>query len=233
MAAPEVAARLRALYRAMERALGPQRWWPGRTRFEIIVGAILTQNTSWRNVARAIERLREARFLTPARLAVLPQSELAEIIRPAGYYNIKADRLKRFLGYLQGRYGLSLPRMLARRPSRLRQELLGVRGIGPETADSILLYAGGVPSFVVDAYTRRILGRHGLSHPGAPYDEIQQLFMQALPLDARLFNEYHALLVAVGKDFCRPRPRCAACPLRADLECHRPAAARRFLGRGA
>ncbi len=213
----------------MERALGPQRWWPGRTRFEIIVGAILTQNTSWRNVAQAIERLREARLLTPARLAALPQARLAECIRPAGYYNIKADRLKRFLNYLRARHGLSLPRMVARQPSLLRRELLAVRGIGPETADSILLYAGGVPSFVVDAYTRRILGRHGLIHPGAPYEEIQQLFMQALTLDARMFNEYHALLVAVGKDFCRPRPRCAACPLRADLECHRPAVARRFL----
>jgi endonuclease-3 related protein len=229
---PEVAARLKGLYQTLARTFGPQGWWPGRTRFEVIVGAILTQNTSWRNVARAIQRLREARLLTPARLAALPQPQLAAYIRPAGYYNIKADRLKRFLDFLQGRYGLSLRRMLARQPSVLRRELLAVRGIGPETADSILLYAGGIPSFVVDAYTRRILGRHGLARPGARYDEIQRLFMQALPPDARLFNEYHALLVAVGKDFCRPRPRCAGCPLRADLECHRPAAARRFLRAG-
>ncbi len=213
----------------MERALGPQGWWPGRTRFEVIVGAILTQNTAWSNVARAIANLHRARALTPQALASLPTPRLAGLIRSSGYYNIKATRLKRFLRFLERRYGLNLSRMFARHPSILRRELLAVPGIGPETADSILLYAGDVPTFVVDAYTRRILNRHGLIRPDATYDQVQALFMTALPPDAALYNEYHALLVAVGKDFCRPIPRCAGCPLRPDLERHRPANSRRFL----
>jgi len=215
----------------MQAALGPQGWWPGRTRFEIIVGAILTQNTSWRNAARAIRSLREARVLTPPGLAALPQTHLARLIRSAGHYNIKADRLKRFLEFLRHRYALSLRRMFAQQPSVLRRELLAVRGIGPETADAILLYAGDIPSFVVDAYTRRIFGRHGLIPSDATYEEVQRLLLRALSPDAQQFNEYHALLVAVGKDFCRPQPRCARCPLRPDLERHRPALARRFVGR--
>lgn len=221
--------RLDAMYRAMLDALGPQGWWPGRTRFEVIVGAILTQNTSWANVARAIERLRRARALTPEALAALPQDRLAQLIRSSGYYNVKAGRVKRFLGFLRGRYGLNLSRVFARRPSILRTELLAVPGIGPETADSILLYAGRVPIFVVDAYTRRILSRHGLIAPDATYDAMQTLFMGALPPNAPRYNEYHALLVAVGKAYCRPVPRCSACPLRRDLERHCPTTARRFL----
>jgi endonuclease-3 related protein len=217
------------MYLAMLDALGPQGWWPGRTRFEVIVGAVLTQNTSWANVARAIQRLRGARALTPKALAALPQDRLAHLIRSSGYYNVKAGRVKRFLAFLQDRYGLSLARMFARRPSSLRTELLAVPGIGPETADSILLYAGGVPIFVVDAYTRRILSRHSLIAPDATYDTLQALFMGALPPNAPRYNEYHALLVAVGKTYCRPVPRCGACPLRRDLERHCPATARRFL----
>lgn len=222
-------ARLRAVYRAMADALGPQGWWPGRTRFEVIVGAILTQNTSWANVARAIDRLRRARVLAPEAMAALPQARLAQLIRSSGYYNVKAGRVKRFLVFLRSRYGLNLSRMFARRPSSLRKELLAVPGIGPETADSILLYAGGVPIFVVDAYTLRILSRHGLIAPDATYDQMQALFMGALPPNATFYNEYHALLVAVGKAYCRPVPRCAGCPLRGDLEQHCPATARRFL----
>ncbi len=210
-------------------ALGPQAWWPGRTRFEVIVGAILTQNTSWGNVARAIGNLRTARALTPQALAVIPQARLAQLIRSSGYYNVKAGRVKRFLRFLRNGYGLDLRRMFARPPSTLRKELLEVPGIGPETADSILLYAGGVPIFVVDAYTRRILSRHGLIAPHATYDEMQALFMSALPPNAPLYNEYHALLVAVGKEYCRPAPRCAGCPLRRDLEEHCPSTARHFL----
>ncbi len=217
------------MYGAMERSLGPQGWWPGRTRFEVIVGAILTQNTSWSNVARAISNLRRAKMLTPQDLASLPTSRLAGLIKSSGYYNIKATRLKRFLRFLQRRYGLSLSRMFARRPSILRRELLAVPGIGPETADSILLYAGEIPTFVVDAYTRRILSRHGLTRPDATYDQVQALFMTALRPNPTLYNEYHALLVAVGKNFCRPLPRCAECPLRPDLERHQPTTARRFL----
>ena len=217
------------MYRAMERTLGPQGWWPGQTRFEVIVGAILTQNTAWTNVARAIANLRRAHVLRPQALAALPTSRLARLVRSSGYYRTKARRVKRFLRFLQARYRLDLSRMLAERPSSLRKELLAVPGIGPETADSILLYAGNVPIFVVDAYTRRILQRHGLIRPDATYDAMQALFMGNLPPDASLYNEYHALLVAVGKDFCRPVPHCEDCPLRCDLEHYRPAAAGRFL----
>jgi len=217
------------MYRTMERALGPQGWWPGQTRFEVIVGAILTQNTAWTNVARAIANLRRAHVLRPQALAALPTSRLARLVRSSGYYRTKARRVKRFLRFLQARYRLDLSRMLAERPSSLRKELLAVPGIGPETADSILLYAGNVPIFVVDAYTRRILQRHGLIRPDATYDAMQALFMGNLPPDASLYNEYHALLVAVGKDFCRPVPHCEDCPLRCDLEHYRPAAAGRFL----
>jgi endonuclease-3 related protein len=217
------------MYRAMERALGPQGWWPGRTRFEIVVGAILTQNTAWTNVARAIANLRRAHALRPQALTALPTPRLARLVRSSGYYRTKARHVKRFVRFLQGRYRLDLSRMFAERPSILRKELLAVPGIGPETADSILLYAGNVPIFVVDAYTRRILQRHGLIRPNATYDTVQALFMSNLPPDASLYNEYHALLVAIGKDFCRPVLRCEDCPLRGDLEQYRPAAARRFL----
>lgn len=213
----------------MVHALGPQGWWPGQTPFEVILGAILTQNTAWSNVAQAIDNLRRARVLTPQGLAALPTSRLARLIRPSGYYNVKAVRVKRFLRFLRDRYRLNLSRMFRRPPSALRKELLGVPGIGPETADSILLYAGNVPTFVVDAYTRRILSRHGLIRSDATYDEMQAIFMTALTPDTPLYNEYHALLVAVGKEFCRAVPRCARCPLRGDLECHRPATVRRFL----
>lgn len=213
---PDVRRRLTRIYRAMLRKLGPQGWWPGRTPFEVIVGAILTQNTAWTNVEKAIRNLQEAELLSPRKLAAVPRATLARLIRSAGYYNIKAGRLQGFLGFLR-RHGLSLRRMFGRPPAALRRELLGVPGIGPETADSILLYAGGVPVFVVDAYTRRILGRHRLTTPEASYDEIQSLFRRHLPPDARLYNEYHALLVNVGKTFCRKAPRCQACPLRFDL----------------
>ena len=218
---------------AMERALGPQGWWPGRSRFEIIVGAILTQNTAWRNVARAIANLRQARSLNPKAMSNIPRSSLARLIKPSGYYRTKAMRVKRFVRFLQSRYRLDLSRMFAEPPSMLRQELLALPGVGPETADAILLYAGQVPVFVVDAYTRRILSRHGLIRSRASYGEIQTLFMRNLLPEVALYNEYHALLVAVGKDFCRPVPRCVECPLRQDLEQYRPGTARRFLARSA
>jgi endonuclease-3 related protein len=226
---PPIALRFEALYRSMFAALGPQGWWPGRTRFEVIVGAILTQNTAWTNVTLALANLRRVRALTPAGLVALPQETLAALIRPAGYHNIKASRLRHFLRYLGTRYRLRLDRMFTQQPSRLREELLAVSGIGPETADSILLYAGKVPTFVVDAYARRIFSRHGLIAHDADYDEIQALLMGSLRPSAPRYNEYHALLVAVGKKYCRPIPRCARCPLRSDLARFRAGTARRFL----
>ena len=209
--------RLFRLYHLMFRALGPQRWWPARSRFEVLVGAMLTQNTAWANVERAIASLRAAGALPPKTLAALPRPRLARLIRSAGYYNIKAQRLQNLLRYLKSRCRLSLPRLFRVPPEALRRELLAVKGVGPETADSILLYAGDIPIFVVDAYTRRVLARHGIVRPNATYEEMQALFMGHLPHDAALFNEYHALLVMVGKDYCRTVPRCAVCPLRPDL----------------
>ena len=181
-------------------------------------------------MARAIANLRRARVLAPAALAALPTRRLARLIRSTGYYRTKAPRVKVFLRFLRTRYGFNLSRMLAQRISILRQELLALSGIEPETADSIFLYAGHVPTIVVDAYTRRILARHGLIDPDAISDAAQALFMQNLFPDVRLYNESHALLVAIGKDSCRAVPRCAGCPLRRDPERHRPVHARRFLG---
>jgi endonuclease-3 related protein len=202
------------MYRAMLRELGPQYWWPARTRFEVIVGAILTQNTAWSNVERAIFNLRKARVLHPDRLRRVPKARLARLLRPSGYFNVKAGRLRSFLGWFHLRFGGSLDRMFATPLGRLREELLGVNGIGRETADSILCYAGDLPVFVVDAYTRRILSRHGLSDPGADYEEVRVLFERSLPQKVSVYNECHALLVNVGKNFCRPRnPRCEQCPL--------------------
>lgn len=204
---------LREMYDAMLAACGPQHWWPARTPTEVIIGAILTQNTAWRNVERAIENLRSAQALDWAVLRRLEAAELAELIRPAGTFNVKARRLKAFVAWFWERFDGRLERMFATPLHALREELLGVSGIGRETADAILLYAGGLPSFVVDAYTARILHRHGLIDGDAGYDQIKDLFESHLPADPALFNEYHALLVQVGKSHCRPRARCAGCPL--------------------
>ncbi|MEW5774112.1 MAG: endonuclease III domain-containing protein [Thermodesulfobacteriota bacterium] len=210
---------LYAMYDAMLEALGPSHWWPGETPFEVAVGAILTQNTNWGNTARAIANLRAAGVLEPAALDALPDSRLAELIRPAGYFRLKAARLKNFLRFLRNEAGLSLAALNGKGLATLRPKLLEVKGVGPETADSILLYALGKPTFVVDAYTRRILSRHAMIAEDAGYDEMRDLFMDALDPDPALFNEYHALLVRVGKDFCRPKaPRCPACPLASFLE---------------
>lgn len=209
--------RLLSLYRHLFRYFGPQRWWPARSRFEVIVGAILTQNTAWINVEKAITALRAARLLNPRSIDSVPQKHLATLIRPAGYYNMKAERLKHVTRFLLTRYGGSVRRMGRTELSELREELLGILGVGEETADSILLYAGDRPIFVVDAYTRRVLEQHGLIAANTRYGEIQRLFMTHLPTDATLFNEYHALLVAVGKTYCRRAPQCAGCPLRYDL----------------
>lgn len=206
---------IRTIYRKLFRRFGPQHWWPGETPFEVAVGAILTQNTAWTNAHRAVLELKGRGLLHPNRLARIPQRRLAQLIRSSGYFNQKAERLRAFARFVVRRYGGGMGRMRRAPVSRLRRELLDIPGIGPETADSILLYALEKPVFVVDAYTRRILARHSLVDWDASYDQIQGLFQRALPRDQRLFNEYHALLVAVGKGLCkRSQPRCPECPLR-------------------
>jgi endonuclease-3 related protein len=194
--------------------LGPQHWWPGRTRFEIIVGAILTQNTSWTNLERAIANLRRENLLTPGAIENASFGRLARLIRSSGYFRQKAKKLKSFVHFLRVAYGGSLTRMFRASTAALRPQLLAVHGIGPETADSILLYAGGHPVFVVDAYTRRIFERHELITPKHSYERIRQLFERSLPADVALYNEFHALIVHTGKTQCRKRdPRCSECPL--------------------
>jgi endonuclease III related protein len=209
--------RVLGLYDRLHRRYGPQRWWPARSRFEVVVGAILTQNAAWRNAERAIARLRAARALTLPAVLALPPGRLAALLRPSGTFRVKARRLRAFARHVTGQHGGHLGRFLARPLPALRGELRGIPGIGPETADAILLYAAGRPLFVVDAYTRRILVRHRLAAPDADYARVQALLMAHLPHDPALFNEFHALLVRVGKEHCRTRPRCEGCPLRFDL----------------
>ena len=202
------------IYRKLYKAYGPRNWWPGETSFEVMVGAILTQNTSWRNVEKAIQRLKEDGMLNPEGIHRLKKTELAPLIRSSGYYRIKADRLKSFIDFLFEEYGGDIKRMKRERLATLREKLLGVKGIGPETADSILLYGLEKPIFVVDAYTKRILSRHGLISEKASYEEVQKLFMEHLPPDEKLFNEYHALFVHLGKTLCKKKPQCYICPLK-------------------
>jgi endonuclease-3 related protein len=204
---------LQDFYDAMLRALGPQHWWPAETALETIIGAILTQNTAWKNVERAIDNLRAAGCLDWAQLRDLDPERLAALVRPSGTYRVKAKRLRAFVAWLWERYDGDLGRMFARPTGVLREELLAISGIGRETADAILLYAGGHASFVVDAYTYRVLRRHRLIDDDADYEMIKDLFESNLPADPALFNEYHALLVDVGKKHCRARARCAGCPL--------------------
>jgi len=209
---------LNRIYRRLFSTFGPQHWWPGETPFEMAVGAILTQNTSWTNASRAVQELKRRGLLEPRRLNRLPQRSLGRIIRSCGYFNQKAKRLKVFVLYLTQKYGGRIERMRVVPTALLRKELLGLWGIGPETADSILLYALGKPVFVVDAYTRRVLARHSLIPWEASYDRIQRL-LDALPAKGRgrtaLFNEYHALFVQLGKSLCKTRrPRCSECPIR-------------------
>jgi endonuclease III related protein len=209
---------LQLYYDALFGVFGPQHWWPARTAFEVVVGAILTQNTSWKNVEPAIANLRTARILTATGIERVSEQRLASLIRPSGYYRQKARTLKEFSRYLREAHGGSLAKMLQTPTVELREELLAVRGIGPETADCVLLYAAGRAVFVIDAYTRRILERHGIAHSKQTYEELRRLFERNLSPDAQLFNEYHALIVQVGKQFCRPRdPLCGHCPLNAFL----------------
>ena len=208
-----ISKQLTEVYQLLFDAFGPQHWWPGETQFEIITGAILTQNTSWGNVEKAIANIKSAECLAPEKLHDLDLSQLAELIRPAGYYNIKAKRLKSFMDWLFDNYEGQLAGLEGVNTEQLRAGLLGVKGIGPETADSILLYAFDRPVFVVDAYTARIAVRHGLIEPDADYEQLQELFQSNLPQDTPLFNEYHALLVRLGKEFCRPKAKCTLCPI--------------------
>jgi len=205
---------LMEIYHKLYKAYGPRHWWPGETSFEVMVGAILTQNTSWKNVEKAIQKLKAKGVLNPQGVFRLKRSQLAPLIKSSGYYRIKADRLKSFIDFLFGQYDGNIRRMKKERLEELRERLLDVKGVGPETADSILLYGLEKPIFVVDAYTKRILSRHGVVSEKAPYEEVQRLFMDYLPHDEKLFNEYHALIVQVGKMVCKKSPRCDSCPLK-------------------
>jgi len=204
---------IRAFYDALRERYGPQEWWPAKTPFEVMVGAILTQNTNWKNVEKAIENLRKAEALDPHALRATPREKLAELIRPAGYYNVKAARLSNLIKTLVDEYGGDLDAFFAGSVASLRERLLAVKGVGRETADSIILYAAAKPTFVVDTYTYRVALRHGLISEDAAYEELKSLFEDNLPEDASLFNEYHALIVRVGKDHCRKVARCEGCPL--------------------
>ena len=206
---------LNLIYRKLYSYFGRQYWWPADSPFEVMVGAILTQNTNWLNVEKAIKNLKQNRLLSPQRLQGLSRRRLAKFIRPTGYYNIKTERLRSFLSFFFKEYQGCIKKMLLEDTTQIRQQLLSVKGIGPETADSILLYALDKPVFVVDAYTKRIFARHRLIRQDASYDEVQNLFMNNLKVKAELFNEYHALLVRLGKEFClKNKPRCKICPLK-------------------
>jgi endonuclease-3 related protein len=205
-------------YDALFQAHGEQHWWPGRTPFEVIVGAILVQNTNWVNAARAIANLRLAKLLTPGAMEKVPQTKLARLIRSSGYFRQKARKLKAFVKFLRNEHRGSLAVMFRTPTAILREQLLSVHGIGPETADSVLLYAGNHPVFVVDTYTRRILQRHGLATGKESYEEIRGLFEKSLPNVPQLFNEFHALIVRTGKNYCRTlSPLCSRCALRPFL----------------
>lgn len=244
-------AQLRAWYGALLRVLGRQHWWPAQSRFEVIAGAYLTQNTSWNNVEKALTNLRQAGALNPNTIAAIPLSALESLVRPAGYFRQKAARLKQFAAFLRERYGGSLTRMFAQPTEKLRAELLALNGVGPETADAILLYSGGHPVFVVDAYARRIMARHRLIDASANYEQIRTIAERALQdvapdsttaaasttahqpsrmsraarsLAAQNFNEMHGLLVTVGKLHCHKRaPKCDGCPLQPFLPPSGPA----------
>ncbi|MFP6667953.1 MAG: endonuclease III domain-containing protein [Pirellulales bacterium] len=206
-------ATLDQVYQRLANAYGPQHWWPGESAFEVIVGAVLVQNTAWKNVERAIENLREAELLEPNTLFEVPVEELQDLIRPAGYFRMKTARLRNLLAYIVTQHDGSLEAMFGLGIKTLREDLLSINGIGPETADSILLYAAEKPIFVVDTYTNRVLKRHGWIEYEADYHTIQDHFHGSLEKDVALYNEFHALLVRVGHLHCRKTAKCDACPL--------------------
>jgi endonuclease III related protein len=201
------------LYDRMYRHTGDLHWWPGETPIEVCVGAILTQNTAWLNVEKAIAELKATGALSVRALGSMPHGKLARLIRSAGYFNVKATRLKNFIAHIETRHGGRLEAMLAQPADALRAELLSINGVGPETADSIVLYAAAKPIFVIDAYTKRVLSRHKILPLERSYDDFQALFTRALPPDVPLYNQYHAMFVRVGNRYCRATPRCDLCPL--------------------
>ena len=205
--------RLMGMFNILLKHFGHQNWWPGDSAFEMMVGAILTQNTNWKNVEKAIDNLKSKDLLAVSTIEKVPAPKLAEIIRPAGYFNIKAGRLKNLIHFIVETYEGDVNSLLKEDTQALREGLLSVKGIGPETADSIVLYAAKRPVFVIDAYTHRILSRHGLIDDEASYYDLQELFMGHLPEDVSLFNEFHALIVKTGKEFCRKKSLCEQCPL--------------------
>ncbi|MBF0493292.1 MAG: endonuclease III domain-containing protein [Deltaproteobacteria bacterium] len=205
---------LEEIFQKMLQHFGPQKWWPAETAFEVIVGAVLTQNTNWMNVEKAITQLKQKKLLNFKSLFEIEEASLAELIRPAGYFNVKAKRLKALLRFIFEETEGELDPLFELPPSNLREKLLQVKGVGPETADSILLYAAQKPIFVVDQYTYRVLSRHFLIPEESSYEEMQYFMIQHLPEDLNLFNEYHALIVRVGKEFCKPKAQCENCPLK-------------------
>lgn len=210
------------MYRRMRAHFGPSGWWPAETPFEIAIGAILTQNTAWTNVEKAIANLKRAKLLHPKRILECSDDVLEEALRPSGYFRVKARRVRGFCAYLVERHRGSMTRLAAAPLETLRPELLAVHGIGPETADDILLYACHKPVFVVDAYTRRIMSRHGLVPPTIGYEDLRAFFELHLKRDDELFKEYHGMIVLTGNRYCRPTPRCEECPLRPMLKDGQP-----------
>ena len=211
-------ARFLEIYNSLFDYFGPQGWWPSESALEMVVGAVLTQNTNWKNVRKALENLKKSDMLQLETLVTLSPEELANYIRPAGYYNLKAKRLLNLLAMIVREYDGSFDTLIEDDLDSCRQKLLQVNGVGEETADSILLYVGCQPIFVVDAYTHRVFSRHNLLPEETSYQEIQECFMDNLPADAGLFNEYHALIVKVAKEFCkRKNPLCHQCPLQKFL----------------
>jgi endonuclease-3 related protein len=204
---------LREIYTLLLAAFGPQGWWPAETELEMMIGAVLTQNTNWANAETAIRNLKENGLISIKALSDMPAPVLAEYIKPAGYYNLKATRVKNLIALLDEKHGGDLNNLFSLDIDTLREELVSVRGIGLETADSMILYGAGKPLFVVDAYTHRIFWRHGIIGEEVGYHELQMLFMDNLPHEVELFKEYHALLVKTGKEFCRRKPLCLNCPL--------------------
>lgn len=210
---------IKKIYDCLFAHFGPQHWWPGDSPFEVCVGAILTQNTAWSNVEKAIQNLKNAGLMNFESLSSVPIQRIAELIKPAGYFNIKAKRLRSFLDVVKKDFGsfenlVDLTNQRARHAVPLRDWFLSISGIGPETADSMTLYAFGVPTFVVDTYTKRLLVRHSLIDEEADYDQIKDYFESHLESDVKLFNEFHALIVRVGKEFCKKtEPKCKECPL--------------------